>query len=609
MVGRICLRSSALVARQLLQANSKKLASPVQALSRRTLSTSFLIPGGSSARPTPLPISRPPHLVLRPNYDKLSPDEIAKLRDAAKSTAPDIYLHSKDPFRPASAEWFLDKRASLWYGNARVLRPSEVNGWSIVTEGVSQFAAPFGSSDWGLRIEPDRRRLWSSYDRMEQYQKIDIPAHPTYYGQALQFDGNQKVCLSNTYFDINKRDGMGIIRFFGFYPYNGGMFPITVGSIPGAIAGAAVGGVSGAVIGSTFDSSVETFNAHEGDWEHVSAVVVPTGDAPIDPKVQLHKQNLRIGAKVGSAHGNNTWAFEPNNLESDGFRALKMFSAFHSHALYPSPGQHLLLDLVNKFPPDLWGVIDGLGNLTLPGLVSVSRESFFDHCNQGVLWPTRRNLIDFGHIKKTPWQLYAGQWGTTVEVSPNSVLGQLAGRIGGYPARTSGPTGPKFKGFDIPFTRFSFRKMPMPAPKEGTDYQVLGPIDVHYRPQGDQNYRCSADFPNWHVEEGMNLFFSVDVGQARNSIQEHEMPKFNLLRNRSAPWYQLGIGTKDIPYLTGVTNGAPIAVNSDLTDTADGIYIGPAEPLPAGIPGSARYTVTVYATRMSYADAYPVDQI
>lgn len=402
--------------------------------------------------------------------------QIHRFETLAKALAPTVQLHPEDKYRPCSVDWYLS-RVSLWLDDNLLLAVGEVHPESLLDAQHAHL-----ESKLSLRVEPVP-------PSSEGYDEIN-PENPTYLGQ-----GADAPCY---YMVRETTSGHLALQYFFFYAYNGGMLPNTFNKLG--------------------------FEAHEGDWEHITVLL----------DWNENQQAATLYAVAYSGHGYTThWqSFDnPKPQPVSQLRPLEVYSAWHSHASYATPGKHELL--------------------RVPSLVRGLLGGYDETEDGGPTWVTANNLVEIRPITgggaaepEHLWAGYLGAWGTDVTVSPL--------------LRTEGPTGPVTKAFDI---------------------NDMGTVDVFYEPQEGQSFRCSDNFPSWDVPDGGYLNVKVDTEGSTGT------PVFTFAHDK--------VGTDTIWY-TDKKGGDSFQPGSENGESGEhAIYLATTSPLPPNANGTDTYKVTV----------------
>ena len=200
------------------------------------------------------------------------PDKEALIRQYA----PEVRLHSKDTYRPTSAEWYMQRvhmrLHRKWKSDDQVLNKGQVTPATIAAQNRrGQSSGGTSKSDFFLQIPNDRDE-----------------------NTTRKGDLNAAVCYAHA---IEGR-GYTDIQYWFFYAYNGD--PV-IGKSP--IPGMKVVG-------------------HEGDFEHITVRVVDGKAAYV----------------YYAAHNGGEWHPASRVLNADGRPVV--YSAHHSHGSFPTAGWH-----------------------------------------------------------------------------------------------------------------------------------------------------------------------------------------------------------------------------------------------------------------------------
>ncbi len=407
--------------------------------------------------------------------------------EAAINLAPHVYLHPDDPYRPCSVDWYLEN-VSLWIkGGDQILATGDVNPDSLLEAQESN-----ENEDLSLRVQvPD-----DDWDNM-------YPGNSTYRGQDVEED--DVPC----YYCIREKGGRYYLQYYFFYAYNGGML-------------------------ASLDPIKDLgYQAHEGDWEYITVVLIPKDGKVLVPAIAY------------SGHGYIThWDTNSDDspIAPDELNPITVYSAIHSHASYPSAD-----DFDLKKIPDF-------ANYFLEG-TDVTAEG-------GPIWKTGDNLVQIEQEDSdserylTPWANYKGDWGTDRVFKEGINIPVVD--VGEVEVRVEGPSGPTTKGYEV---------------------DVVGSVEVTYEAQGDESFRCSDEFPNWSIPSDAYLILEVDT-YGRKGI-----PVFSFNHNKDG---------EDTRWYSNRKGGDCFAVTSE--NGAAGafeVYLGTMSPLPPDTEGDDTYSVTV----------------
>jgi hypothetical protein len=148
-----------------------------------------------------------------------------------------------------------------------------------------------------------------------------------------------------------------------------------------------------------FSDNIWKFN-HQGDWEHISLVIV----------------DGKLNSVFIKRHGTGIMVNSSELKWEDGHFVI--YSAKGTHGNYPYSGKHK----IDVKKTDFWKIRD------IRDIINYGKglKDVYDDCNDGYKWETYKNLLE---VNKQPWKNYAGAWGG-------------AGLI----SETTGPSGPWYKG-------------------------------------------------------------------------------------------------------------------------------------------------------------------
>jgi hypothetical protein len=272
--------------------------------------------------------------------------------------APLVSLHPFDEYRPASVDWYLPRTVMRFEHNNCSDCPEGMAGWP--TDGLL-----FRSHEKKDSLCVHNGILAYSWNTTPS------PSDLTHFFLVIPHDADKEttrqgnLATAACYAHVRpaaQHPGMFDIQYWFFYPYNG--------DIP--------------------------YVGHEGDWEHITVRVEPDAQT-------IHRVLFDAHDTLGHWYSADS-SSQPGYILIDG-RPL-VYSAYHSHASYPSAGE--------------WTVDIG------------TASSFVDATEDGgPVWDCRTNLVNVGEgYVPTPgceWLQFTGRWG---EIGP----------VG------NGPYGPAFKG-------------------------------------------------------------------------------------------------------------------------------------------------------------------
>ncbi|MBF0324704.1 MAG: hypothetical protein HQL42_06480 [Alphaproteobacteria bacterium] len=413
----------------------------------------------------------------------VTPDQVAR------ALAPTIYLHSQDPHRPASVEWYLGRcqlvRGSGTVSSGHMDLPS---GMSIIDQGPLTAASLKARQSTGARGDQshtDQVTLfplpaapgtapvvsWAWGPLLQGYMTaIGVPlpeepaslsvSDPTFYNYQLLtlLGADHGATGAPIYCRIATREGYYLISYFAFFPYNGGLGPET------AFDSRPLGSRSG-------------FEAHIGDWTRLTAKVRITGSLVsldwVDYEAHGDRQVTTIGAF--------------SNLSLDQITPIVAYAAWHSHEFYCNNGEggwH-----IRKF---------GFAN---------------DHTDDdGPVWNTAQTL-KFISDNSPDWVSYNGRWGAHITV-PSSSIVSLIDVMGG------GPQGPAFHWYwtheDKDQTKPIAQWPQAPVP-EGARVRLVDTGAIYLMLDGKLRHVPTADtvnalFENWYTIRGIYTLDGLSVG-------------------------------------------------------------------------------------------------
>jgi hypothetical protein len=332
----------------------------------------------------------------------------------ARALAPIIRLHSQDPHRPTSVEWFLS-RCQLVRGQGTLSSgPANApSGLEVIDPGPmtpNKLAAASSSTQFGggeiddISLFPLPASIgskptadWSWVSLLSGYftdigENLPDPSElgnpdPYFYNYQLQtllgqqHGGPQFTCTVPIYVRIATQGDYYLISYFGFFAYNGGLGPQTDYTARPLANGSG-------------------FDAHIGDWVRLTA------------KVKINQNLVSLIDVDYEAHGNSNiitdGAFE--DLPLSQVPRLTAYAAWHSHEMYPNAGRHLR---------------------------SETGFTANDYTDDGPVWDTAANL-QFISDAGPSWVRYNGLWGANMTV-PGAIKNYLK----------NGPQGPAFHGYWI----------------------------------------------------------------------------------------------------------------------------------------------------------------
>jgi hypothetical protein len=303
--------------------------------------------------------------------------------ELARRVAPQVRLHSRDPYRPSSVDWYVS-RSSVWGGSATFVL-SEILGPGFGPPKTMRYLIRDwnklpSSNKWGggnndnIGFCPNK----GPGDRAGYYTKYQME---TLRGEPIV----NNICTAEAYVHITLEPG-GVINFtyYFFYPYNGGMGPTTSWDAPPL-------------------ENRAGFYAHIADWERVTVSVTVNADTTVNIVRRIyewHGNSNEILTRGDPAYANIP--FEKLNVPC--------YSCWHSHASWPDAGEH---------PTD----------------TAIAK----DHADDGPLWRTGDNLVKISKAGP-PWVAYNGTFGINITVYEDDIEART-----GIPVQKVGPEGPGFK--------------------------------------------------------------------------------------------------------------------------------------------------------------------
>ena len=182
---------------------------------------------------------------------------------------PVLRLHPNDPYRPSTVSWLLPRAELRFKGHPHpILRKGEVSPYNIHTRVFSGQRSGGGNrvTDFYLNYPDDSDRETTRRGNLDEF-----------------------AC----YVHISRRNPIEIQYWF-YYPYNGSIAPV-------------------------LDI------AHEGDWEHITVRLTPSGTTAEQLYYSAHDEQ------------HSRWVPAAGHLNAQG-RPI-VYSARHTHGSYPRPGK------------------------------------------------------------------------------------------------------------------------------------------------------------------------------------------------------------------------------------------------------------------------------
>ncbi|MBP2544849.1 hypothetical protein [Acinetobacter guillouiae] len=115
-------------------------------------------------------------------------------------------------------------------------------------------------------------------------------------------------------------------------------------------------------------------------------------------------------------------------------------------------------------------------------------------------------------------------------------------------------------------------------------YILHSSVIAYYKPQKDQTFRCSSNFPHWNTPkaDGAKLKFQVIIPEG------YPQPHFSITHDKVGP---------DKTWYTNVYDGKEILVKSEQGEGGGhALYVGTTSQLPAGLRGDQTYAVLVWVS-------------
>lgn len=227
---------------------------------------------------------------------------LERIRYYVESYSPRVRLHPEDPYLPESAEHYVSKSAMYAANIADENSVADISQPAIkyTADEVARLGINVAESELRKRLAsttPNNTKIWLSPERDKEQVKLG------------------SLDRAKTYVTVNKHEDVFTIKYWYFFGYNG--------------AGRLEACSSSSVCVTRQASS---YGRHDGDWEHAEVDVAESG----------HIRAVRL-----SGHGNLAAV---NVDDWDGNHPI-IYSAFYSHALYPSDGQHNYQRIASK---DWW---------------------------------------------------------------------------------------------------------------------------------------------------------------------------------------------------------------------------------------------------------------
>lgn len=290
--------------------------------------------------------------------------------------APQVYLYSKDFYRPSSVPWILqyavlESPYKEWDKfRSTLLLQGQVTPTTLVSQSYEVKPGTVQSSGYtynSKNLNPPVTGFALYYPgqgdpgNLADVSHTPPPGSPLY-GQPLQRNpdnSEQWLCTAPCYAHcrmLNAAFASYAITYCFFYPFNGSS----------SLYGAA------------------SFGIHIADWERVTVYISP--------------DQTKVACVFFAAHSGGTWAF-PGQFElvqdEVGSKThVVVFSGSGGHPSYSTPGEH------------------------------TNQPLSPDYTDQGPSWPTWKTVVDVGDIydaagptQGNEWLKYSGRWGTTNSLS------------------------------------------------------------------------------------------------------------------------------------------------------------------------------------------------
>ena len=390
----------------------------------------------------------------------------------AQALAPEIRFHSKEQFWPCSVEWFL-RRSMLtlhlgdlsWDGSPgrihlassmSVLNPGPLKASDLVhATSSTDFGGPVNEEygTWPMESAPGQPPSWSHPHGgwyFSDYQLETLRGELTPSNALNPRTG--AACYAHIA-EVTKGEGAPyfLISYYFFCAYNGAMGPTTSWDAPPLEEAAEGGGLE----------------QHYCDIMRVA------------PRVRVGPSGVSLLAVEFDAHGVTSVVSEPpfsfSNRSLSEIRPLTVYSAWHSHEMYPKAGK--------------W---------SLPSLPFIAHDYTDDG---GLHWRTRPTLV-FAKAGSPEWIDYNGRMGNNLHYAPVSHIADIL---------TRGPVGPAFKDdwprgtqYSPPFpfsTPYQSRILEVPTTfgNETDGTWLTADFDGDGTPP-DLVFIKTANTPNGHVE-------------------------------------------------------------------------------------------------------------
>jgi hypothetical protein len=276
------------------------------------------------------------------------------IRSYVEQYAPIIVLHPDDPYRPDSVDNYLQNSA---LHGALVFNEGDYDNLQIRNE--AWYSSP-SMRYWGIAaLEAGLKGYLSNDANVKLWLSPDT-------NQDEVRRGN--IDRAKSYVAIQNKPGFVRIQYWYFYPYNGpGRFEVCMSSHL------------------CEQYQIDTIGRHEGDWEHVDVDILPSG-AVSDVRLSRHGDDV-------SARNQVAW---------EGAHPV-VYSAFHSHAHYPSAG--------TQYYMRPWSTDYFFGTASV---------DLYDRTANGPRWasalPGKYEIVAVHDVPgvdvaKPDWAKFAGRWG------------------------------------------------------------------------------------------------------------------------------------------------------------------------------------------------------
>jgi hypothetical protein len=308
------------------------------------------------------------------------------LNDLAIRLAPEIRFHSKEQFGPCSVEWLLNRcdiTAHLgdltWTHGGEIYLPSSMSVTKSGPLQPSDLTAATHSTDYRDQARNKDVGIWPmvapagqdpTYTQKTDSWYFSDYQRSTLVGELPPTSDPTRIEGAACYVHISREADWYLINYYFLCAYNGAMGMTTDWTAPPLASTASGGG----------------FEQHIGDVMRVAARIT------YDPAAQTYS----LLAVKFDGHGNTEVVSDPpfafSNLPLDSVPSLTVYSAWHSHEMYPSAGAH---------------------SIPLP-----APPGTHDYTDDGGLhWITQNSLV-FASASDPAWIDFNGNLGNNVHYTP-----------------------------------------------------------------------------------------------------------------------------------------------------------------------------------------------